>query len=547
MRMADGASRLATLHNWSSQTAHPKTGRPEAMKAALRRAGLALATGILLAGLFLSSKTARAQTGGAGQASIEPPNVVFILVDDLGWKDTGAYGNDFIETPNIDRLAGQGMRFTQAYTASPICTPTRASLQTGQAPARLDMNSIINPHRRPWAKLTPPENEWHLPTDRPTLAEALAEEADYTSTLIGKWNLGYKEVHGPFRNGYVRAPEPDTAALSDAYQSAVAQYKEANQYKGIGRQTTSAIRFLEEQQDAEDPFLLFFSPHMVHIALEARPELTQKYERKKESHDTLVHPEYAAMVETVDESVGLLARALSELGLTENTAVVFYSDNGGMIQVFHDAGPIVTNNAPLRGQKGNLYEGGIRVPLIVRWPGGGVEAGATSEVPVTSNDFFPTLMDWAGADAPEEGVDGTSIAPVLRGSGDSSLDREALYWHYPQYHHTAPQAAIRQGDYKLIEFYETGRLELYNLAEDLGERRNLAAEQPERAAALQEELHAWQESVDAGMPTPNPDYDPSLAPIWGKRPERPWQPSPKVEYFHEASIECIEGTCLGMD
>ena len=457
-----------------------------------------------------------------------PPNIVFILADDLGWADLGAYGNPYIETPHLDRLAAEGVRFTDAYAASPVCSPTRASLQTGFYPARLGMNAIANPHRRPWARLLPPPNRWSLPDTVATIAEALAP-AGYASAIIGKWNLGYEAPDLAGDRGYVQAPG-DAEGLHPAYREAVARFAEANPHKGTGPITLQSIRFIEEQR--EGPFFCFVSFFAPHIKSEARDELVRKYERKKEAQKTLILPRYAAMVEAMDEGVGLILGALDSLGLAENTLVAFTSDNGGLVQVYHRAGPLVTTNAPLRGEKGTLYEGGLRVPLILRGPGvaGG---GRTSTVPAISNDLFPTFLEAAGL--PGRPSDGASLVPLLQ---DKNTSPRALYWHYPFYHHATPAAAIREGDLKLIEWYEDGRLELYDLGQDLGERDNLAEQRPEKAAALRKKLRAWQADVQAAMPMANPDYDPSLAYLWGRRPEKPWMPAP--EGTLDVGAECVK-------
>ncbi len=452
-------------------------------------------------------------TQGLAQPA-EKPNFLFILVDDMGWPDLGCYGNAFNETPNIDQLAKEGMRFTNAYAASPVCSPTRASIQTGQYPARVGMNMIINPHRRPWAKLTPPANRWNLPENQPTLAEAL-KKAGYTSGIFGKWNLGYESPNLAHDRGYIHKMEKD--ALNPAYHDKINTFTKNNPDKGIGSITEQAVQFMEENKD--EPFLCMVSYYSVHIPMEAREELVQKYAAKKTKFETDIHPKYAAMVEHVDESVGLLEEVLETLNIADNTVIFLFSDNGGLIQVYHNSGPIVSINTPLRSEKGTVYEGGIRVPMIVKWPGK-VAPGTVSNVPVISNDFFPTMMEMAAAENPAPSPDGISLLPVLRQSGN--INREALYWHYPTYHHSTPAAAMREGNYKLIKYYETGELELYNLENDIGELNNLINEHPGLAEKMQEKLHQWQASVKAGMPTPNPNYNISKAYIWGVRPEEPW-------------------------
>jgi len=455
---------------------------------------------------------------GVSGADANRPSFLFFLADDLGWADLGSYGNRIIETPNIDRLAAGGMRFTNAYSASPVCSPTRASLQTGLYPARVGMNAIVNPHRRPWALLTPPDNRWSLPQSTPTVAGEL-RRAGYVSTIIGKWNLGYDHPDMPADRGYVDQPAPETSELDSSFRGRVASYARDNPHKGLGGQTLRAAAFLQANRD--NPFFCVVSYNAVHIPSAAREDLVAKYRRRLQGRNVDLRPEYAAMTEAMDESVGLLLDVADSLGIGDNTVVFFYSDNGGLIRVYHGAGAIITTNHPLRSEKGTLYEGGIRVPLIVRWPGR-VHPGSTSEVPVTSTDFLPTLLEMAGVELRRE-VDGLSLVPALGGGG---LGRGAIFWHYPFYHHATPAAAVRQGDFKLIYFYETEEAELYNLAADPGERKDLASSMPAKAGELRKLLFDWQRSVNAAEPTRNPAYDPSKAHIFGNRPQRPWEPAP---------------------
>lgn len=467
---------------------------------------------------------------GGLPALAAPPNLVLILADDLGWSDLGAYGNRTIDTPRIDALAREGLRFTDAYSAAPVCAPTRASIFTGRAPARLGMTMITSPHKRPWAKLTPPPNAYAVPLDVPMLAGRLAD-AGYVSTLIGKWHHGYgNNPHrldrvvmppgtGPARPeialGFVEPPSGRPLGDSPAER-----FARDNPGKNLGPQTLQAVRFLEENHDRR--FFLMLSYHAVHIPMEARPDLVAKYEQRG-SRDAGIDPRYAAMTEAMDDSVGLVLDALDRLNLREETVVVFTSDNGGLIRVYHGDGPRVTTNAPLRSEKGSLYEGGIRVPLVIRAPGL-TESGATSNEPVVSTDLYPTLLDLAGVDAPEDGSDGRSLKPVL---GGGSLGRDALYWHYPAYHHSTPAAAVRTGRWKLIEFFEDGRRELYDLQNDLSESRDVSRSEPKRARELYDQLHEWLQGVNAQMPTENPHHDPRRENVWGVRPQYPWQDAPR--------------------
>ncbi len=448
----------------------------------------------------------------AARARQDKPNFVFILIDDMGWPDLGCYGNEFHETPNIDRLAAEGMRFTDAYAACPVCSPTRASIVSGQYPARVGITDFIPGHWRPYEKLRVPINrQQFLPHDSVTIAEAL-QPAGYTSGIYGKWHLGGLE-HYPDKQGFdamgVRRGNhkkfslfPEVDLPEDPYMSEVL--------------TDEAEKFIESNQDR--PFCLCLHHYAVHIPLQARDQLVKKYENKPKPDTGVNHPIYAAMVEHVDKSVGRILDKLDSLELSDNTIVVFFSDNGGLRQRFDGDGPIVSTNAPLRDEKGTLYEGGIRVPMIVRWPGM-IEPGGTNDTPVTSVDLYPTFLEIAGAAAPpDHPLDGESLAPLL--TRNDQLERDAIYWHYPHYHHSSPAGAIREGDWKLIEFYEDGHLELYNLRNDIGEQTNLASRESARVDALQQKLSAWRSDVSAEMPTPNSEYDPARAREWGKHPGR---------------------------
>jgi len=430
------------------------------------------------------------------------PNFVFILMDDLGWADVGCYGSAFYETPNIDRLARQGMRFTDAYAACPVCSPTRASILTGKYPATVDLTDFIPGHWRPYAKLVVPKFTQQLPSEEITIAEAL-KGAGHVSACIGKWHLGGASS-GPDKQGF------------DFVVSAVPNQSD----KQAGGLTDKALEFIERSKD--QPFFLYLCHHTVHIPLEARKELIDKYTAKLkpgQAFPAQANPVYAAMVETMDESVGRVMARLDELKLADRTVFIFFSDNGGLHKIYTGVGQFVTSNAPLRGEKGTLYEGGIRVPFVVRWPGVATP-GTVCSVPVSSVDLYPTMLAMAGVQGdPKHVPDGESLAPLLRQTG--GLKRDAIFWHYPHYHHCAPCGAVRQGDLKLIENYEDGALELYNLKDDLGEKSNLAAKMPERAAELRKRLDDWRKAVGAQMPTPNPDHDPARAGEWGRRAPAP--------------------------
>jgi uncharacterized sulfatase len=440
-------------------------------------------------------------------------NIVFILIDDLGWADLPSYGHPFHETPGIDRLAGEGMRFTDAYAACPVCSPTRASILSGQYPARLGVIDFISGHWRPFEKLRVPKNHTQfLPLEIITLAEAL-QAAGYTCGAFGKWHLGGRE-HFPDRQGFDemlvhRGPHFDfktTPALEldpDAYTAETL--------------TDYAERFIDTNRDK--PFFLYLSHYAVHIPLQARVRLVEKYEKKSKPPSGINHPVYAAMIEHVDESVGRILDKLDALNLAGCTMVVFFSDNGGLKIRFDGKGDVVTTNSPLRDEKGTLYEGGIRVPLIVRWTGR-VEPASVCTTPVTSVDFYPTFLELAGSGrSDQQTLDGRSLVPLLKRQ-PSGLEDRAIYWHYPVYHHSTPASAVRHGRWKLVEFFEDGRLELYDLANDVSEESDLAEKRSDKARELHDLLKKWRQSVQAPMPVMNPDFDQDRRYEWGRHPDR---------------------------
>ena len=447
-------------------------------------------------------------------AHANPPNIVLILIDDMGWPDLGCYGHAFHETPNIDKLASEGARFTDAYAACPVCSPTRASIIAGQYPARVGITDFITGHWRPYERLRVPINETqYLPLEVETIAEAL-KAAGYTTGMFGKWHLGGRE-HFPDKQGF-----DEVLVQAGGGHFGTRTYPETERDKEAylaDTLTEHATDFMKRHKDA--PFFVFLSHYAVHIPLQAKQELIAKYEAKPKPEHGINNPIYAAMVEHVDQSVGAIMMALDELGEADDTLIVFYSDNGGLRERFDKStGVIVSTNAPLRDEKGTLYEGGIRVPFIVRWPGK-VSPGAELNEPVSSVDLYPTLVAAAGATPPEgHTLDGTNLVPLL--TGDGKPQREAIYWHYPHYHHSDPAGAIRAGQWKLIERFEDGALELYDLSKDIAESDNLSEDHPEIAADLQQKLAAWRTSVDAELPTPNPDHDPERAHEWGKHPDR---------------------------
>lgn len=418
-----------------------------------------------------------------------PPNVVFILADDLGWAELGCYGNAFNETPHLDDLAKRGMRFTQAYAAAPVCSPTRAALMTGQYPPRVGITDYLSANDTNF-----------LDPARTTLNEALGG-AGYKTGLIGKWHLtgNYDTKRGePAKHGW------DEVICSETSYIAGGKYFHPYFFmKGL--EARSKHEYLTDRLSLEatdfiarhrrEPFMLYLSHYSVHTRLAAKRDKIERYKRKLGAGKRKNNPVLAAMIESIDESVGRIISKLRELGIERDTVVVFTSDNGGEDRV--------TSNARLRGGKSQLYEGGIRVPMIVCWPAG-VRGNSVCDVPVNTIDFYPTLLDLAGIrERPSKHVlDGESLMPLLRQTG--GLEREDLYWHYPR---TKPHflggrssGAIRKGDYKLIEFFDTGVRELYNLADDPGEQRNLMQRMPGKVIELKRDLEAWRKRVGATVP-----------------------------------------------
>lgn len=453
-------------------------------------------------GAFSSAKAASPQDS--------PPNFLFILIDDMGWRDLGCYGSRFYETPNIDRLARQSVRFTSAYAACPVCSPTRASILTGKYPARLHLTDWI-PGRPQWptARLLTPAFQQQLPLEEVTLARAL-KPLGYVSASIGKWHLGgpsyYPDKQGFDLNvGGTEKGQP--ASYFGPFDLPNLKGGSKDEYL-TDRLTTEACQFIQTNRDR--PFFLYLPEFAVHLPAQAKAAAIERFQAKADARNPQHDPVYAAMISTLDENVGRILAKLDALRIAQRTVVIFMSDNGGLVYEGRSKQP-VTSNAPLRAGKGHLYEGGIREPMMVRWPGV-TKPGSVCATPVSSVDFFPTILEIAGVKEPVKSpVDGRSLVPLLRRAG--SLGRNALYWHYPHYSNQGgvPSGAVRAGDYKLIEFFEDGRVELYNLANDERESRDLAPHDPERTARLHQMLRAWRESVNASMPALNPNYDPAKA------------------------------------
>lgn len=456
---------------------------------------------------FLRCVAAGAATGGAAASAFGLPlnaearpvrNIVFILADDLGVKDLGCFGSDYYETPNLDRLAREGMRFTEAYSTHSVCSPARASILTGRYPARLHFTAYVPGNEPPTAKLKSPDWIKYLRYSEVTYAEVFSE-AGFATFHVGKWhaNSEYAGKESPGEHGFqfvVPGSPLNPKTVKDPHS--------------VEKYTVAMETFLTEHRD--QPFVAVLSHDTVHVPLYDQSGPIEKYRNKAPGASGQSNPAMAAMIERMDVSVGRILAKLKALGLEENTAVVFFSDNGGLSSV-HDEElkktVVATSNHPYRGGKSQNYEGGIRVPLIIKWPGA-TKPGGTCAVPVISTDLYPTFLEMAGLPLrPAQHLDGLSLAPLLRG-GDR-LNRNALYWHYPHYQTLPPHGAIRYEDWKLVEHYETGRIELFNLSNDPGESNNLAATLPERAGQLQAWLHGHLKTIGAQMPGPNPGYDPA--------------------------------------
>lgn len=440
------------------------------------------------------------------------PNVVLILADDLGWADLGCYGSKFHQTPHLDRMASEGVRFTQAYSACPVCSPTRAAVLTGKYPQRFNLTDWL-PGRAdlPAQRLKRPVIRQELPLEAVTLAEVL-QQAGYVTGHIGKWHLG-GEGFEPTKQGFLQNVGGDHTGTPLSYFAPFQRNGKfmpglENAPEGeylTDRFAAEAEKFLDQHHDK--PFFLYLPHNAVHTPLRARADKIALFQAAadKLGIGTQRNPVYAAMQASLDDAVGRVLKKLDDLKLTEKTLVIFTSDNGGLATLEGMPAP-ATINSPLREGKGYLYEGGIRVPLLVKWPGR--IKPAVNATAACSIDLFPTITE-ACLGKPAADVDGVSLLPLLE-RGEALAARD-LFWHYPHYANqgSRPGAAVRSGEFKLIEFYENGRHELFNVVQDAGEGRNLAVAQPALVKELAGKLDAWRKQVDARMMTPNPDYVPN--------------------------------------
>jgi arylsulfatase A-like enzyme len=489
----------------------------------------------------------------------EPYNVLFFLVDDLGWSDIGCYGSEFYETPNIDQLGKEGVRFTNAYAACHVSSPTRASIITGRYPASINLTDWL-PGRLnfPFQKLLNVPVDQHLPYGIATLPKVLKSNG-YKTVIFGKWHLGEDSASTVLQGFDLHVPDdwnkgwPNTGYYSP-FGMRELDGGQKSEYL-TDRLTDEALKYIDD--NSESPFFLYMSHFAVHDPIQGRPDLVEKYRKKLEAKSSEGIPPYilegnpdsknteevtkhngfrifedqtvyikqrqdniqfAAMVESMDGSLGRIIEKLKEKGIDDRTIIIFYSDNGGMSAAnFYDPETLIaedkldaafsTSNLPLRAGKGWLYEGGIRVPLIIKLPGKNFKS-AVCDVPVTSPDLFPTILDLLGIASPAGTLfDGISIRPLLEGK--NTIDRDAIFWHFPHYSNhgmQSPGGAIRSGDYKLLEYFENNTVQLFNLKEDSGEKHDLSSEEPERAKMLLQKLHQWRKSINAKMMAPNPEF-----------------------------------------
>ncbi|MDX9747813.1 MAG: sulfatase [Paludibacter sp.] len=451
--------------------------------------------------------------------SANRPNVVLIVVDDLGWTDLSCYGSDLYQTPAIDRMAKEGVRFTNGYAACTVSSPTRAAIMTGKYPARLHCTDWIAGHKKPHAKLKVPDWTQFMSHDEYTLAEALADNG-YTTLHVGKWHLGEGEKYWPENHGFsvniggwdVGAPQKKNGGNGyfPPYRNPRLSDGPEEEYL-TERLTDEVLNLLEKHSKAGQPVFLNMWFYNVHTPLQAKKEKVEKYKKTTNPGAKHRNPVYAAMVEHVDNAVERILAKLVELKIDDNTLVIFTSDNGGLVGNFENNRQHVTSNFPLRSGKGDRYEGGVRVPFIVKLPG--INKGRVDDTPVISTDIYPTILGFTGIRSSSL-VDGTDLTSLLKKR--IPLQRKAIYWHYPHYHleGAVPYSAIRKGDWKLIYTYEDDQIELYNLKKDIAESQNLIKRNPEKAKELFNDLNNWKASVNAQMPVENPGFIPELEKKW---------------------------------
>jgi len=493
------------------------------------KASLLLKTVLLLSGIFVLSAC-----NPNGQDSLKGtrPNIIFILADDMGWADLPVYGNLFNEAPSLTRMASEGIRFTDAYAACPVCSPTRASIMSGQYPARVGITDFITGHWRPYEEVIVPSNRTqYLPEEIITVGEIM-KDAGYATGYFGKWHLGFEERHQPGNQGFGTVNVYKGGGFF-SYASRMSTPIQVEPGTPLSEALTDmSLEFIRDHQ--ENPFFLFLAHYDVHVQLDADSMLIEKYLGKEKVDGYPCNAVYAAMVEHVDNSVGRILLELEELELKENTLVIFFSDNGGLVSRF-DQIPLLakarqhiyegdtllyvaSSNAPLRAEKGTVFEGGVREPFIAWWPGK-IKAGNVNNALISSVDFLPTFAELAGAELPGEQVfDGISLVDFLEGSAHDP-DR-VIFWHYPVYHHDEPMSAVRKGKWKLIHNLVNDQRYLYDLETDIGETTDQSIMEPEIAKDLYQLLDTWRIDCAAEFPVPNPGFIPEGRYEWGKHPDR---------------------------
>lgn len=444
----------------------------------------------------------------AGICQTNSPNIVFILTDDLGWKDLGIYGNEFTETPNLDKLARSGVRYTQAYAACPVSSPTRASIMTGKYPARLHLTNFINGQRKdPLSPIIPPSWKPYLETEEVTVAELLKSKG-YATGMIGKWHLGDLDSQAPWKQGFDFTRMIGRNGL-DYYNYSIVAGLDKTEFTDHGTEyltdklTEYGIEFI--RQNSETPFFLYLAYSAPHVFTVPRGDKLSKYFMKYGQSENKFNPNYAAMVESIDDGVGMIVETLKSLGLLENTLIIFTSDNGGV--GLDELGPIPTSNTPLRKWKGHIYEGGTRVPAIMSWEGK-IKHDQVCDTYFSTIDYLPTFCELAGISELPKNVDGESVLSMILNPEKTEKSERPLFWHYPHFSNQMgrPAGSVRVGNYKLVEKYETGQLELYDLINDISETTDLSKKMAQKTKELHQLLVDWRKSVNAQMPLPNPDY-----------------------------------------
>lgn len=448
------------------------------------------------------------QLCAVAQPPTKKPNIIFILADDLGMNDLACYGNKFNETPNIDMLAKTGVLFTQAYAACPVCSPTRASILTGKYPARLQLTNFGGGTKTDsTSPVLPAKWRQYLESKEVTIAE-LMKQHGYTTGMVGKWHLGNPDSLSPWNQGFDFTRLITRNGL-DYYNYTIAIDSYKNEFVDHGtdyitdKLTQYSVQFIKEHK--QDPFFLYLAYSAPHVLLVPRGDKLGKYFKKYNKFDNRYNPNYAAVIESLDDGVGLLIQTLKEQGLFENTLIVFTSDNGPL--GIDELGPTPAPNEPLRKWKGHVYEGGIRIPAIVSWPGN-IKAGTVSNRYFSTIDYLPTLCQVAAIKTIPANVDGQSMLPEMMKPTQAGDQSNPIFWHYPHFSNQLgrPAGAVRAGDYKLVEHYEDGKLELYNLKDDASEKNDLSVKMKAKTKELQQLLLNWRKQMNAQMPLPNPLY-----------------------------------------